>query len=67
MIPTWACGQPDCAEALRLRATLGRADLKLMYNVNAEFASSLDTRPIALRAQSAVFSSLADVVWSPAR
>ncbi|MBC8267212.1 MAG: BtpA/SgcQ family protein [Rhodospirillaceae bacterium] len=54
--------EPNCAEALRLRSTLGRNDLKLLFNINAEFASSLDTRPIGLRAQSAVFSSLADAI-----
>jgi len=54
--------QPDCAGALRLRAALGRPDLKLLFNVNAEFAGSLDDRPIERRAESAVFSSLADVI-----
>lgn len=54
--------QPDCATALRLRAALGRPDLKLLFNVNAEFADSIDSRPIELRARSAVFSSLADVI-----
>ncbi len=54
--------QPDCAGALRLRASLGRPDLKLLFNVNAEFAACLDTRPIELRAQSAVFSSEADAI-----
>jgi membrane complex biogenesis BtpA family protein len=54
--------QPDCAGALRLRATLGRPDLKLLFNINAEFAAPLDDRPIAQRAASAVFSSLADVI-----
>ncbi len=55
----WA---PDCAGALRLRRSLGRADMKAFFNVNAEFAANLDTRPISLRAQSAVFSSLADAI-----
>jgi membrane complex biogenesis BtpA family protein len=55
----WA---PDCATAARLRAQLGRRDLKLMFNVNAEFAYSLDQRPIELRARSAVFSSVADAI-----
>ena len=55
----WA---PDCAAALRLRGRVGRPDLKLLFNINAEFASPLDTRPIELRAKSAVFSSLADIV-----
>jgi membrane complex biogenesis BtpA family protein len=54
--------RPNAAEALTLRRNLGRPDLKLLFNINAEFASSLDTRPIELRAKSAVFSSLADAV-----
>ena len=54
--------QPDCASALRLRRQLGRDDLKLLFNINAEFAHSLDARPIELRAKSAVFSSLADAI-----
>ena len=53
---------PRCAEALRLRACLGRPDIRLLYNVNAEFATSLDSRPVEVRARSAVFSSLADVL-----
>lgn len=55
----WA---PDCATASRLRRNLGCADLKLLFNINAEFAYSLDARPIELRAKSAVFSSLADAI-----
>ena len=54
--------QPDAAAALRLRRHLGRPDLKLLFNINAEFAHSLDARPIELRAKSAVFSSLADAI-----
>jgi len=54
--------QPNAADALTLRRNLGRPDLKVFYNVNAEFAASLDTRPIELRAKSAVFSSLADAI-----
>lgn len=54
--------QPNAAEALRLRRDLGRPDLKLLFNINAEFAHTLDQRPIALRAKSAVFSSLADAI-----
>lgn len=53
---------PQAAEALELRAALGRRDLTLLFNINAEFATSLDPRPIAERARSAVFSSLADVI-----
>jgi membrane complex biogenesis BtpA family protein len=55
----WA---PDAATPARLRRNLGRPDLKLLYNINAEFAHSLDARPIELRARSAVFSSLADAI-----
>ena len=54
--------QPDCAGALRLRHDLGRDDLKLLFNVNAEFAAPLGGRAIEQRAVSAVFSSLADVI-----
>jgi uncharacterized protein len=55
----WA---PDCASAARLRRNLGRPDMKMLFNINAEFADSLDRRPIELRAKSAVFSSLADAI-----
>jgi len=55
----WA---PDCAGAVRLRHNLGRDDIKLMYNINAEFASPMGTRTLAQRAKSAVFASLADIV-----
>jgi uncharacterized protein len=55
----WA---PDCAGAFRLRRNLGRSDLKLLFNINAEFAHSLDARAIELRAKSAIFSSLADAI-----
>src|SRR5271169_465753 len=53
---------PNGADAVKLRSLLGRADLKLLFNINAEFAYSLDARPIELRAKSAVFSSLADAI-----
>ena len=55
----WA---PDCATPARMRRNLGRRDLKLLFNINAEFAHPLDQRPIDLRARSAVFSSLADAI-----
>lgn len=54
--------QPDAARALRLRHDLGRDDLKLMFNINAEFAAPVGDRPIEARARSAVFSSLADAI-----
>jgi len=52
----------DCATPARLRHDLRRDDMKLLFNINAEFAYSLDERPIDLRAKSAVFSSLADAI-----
>jgi len=55
----WA---PDAGEALRYRRRLGRHDLALLYNVSAEFAWSLDRRPLADRARSAVFSSVPDAI-----
>jgi len=54
--------QPDCASAAKLRRNIGRQEMKLLFNINAEFAHSLDQRDIALRAKSAVFSSLADAI-----
>ena len=53
---------PDCATSLRIRRHLDRRDMKLLFNINAEFAHALDQRPIELRARSAVFSSLADAI-----
>lgn len=54
--------QPDAAGAARLRRNLDAENIKLLFNINAEFAFSLDQRPIELRAKSAVFSSLADAI-----
>ncbi len=54
--------RPDAARALRMRHDLGRDDLRLLFNVNAEFASPVGSRAIEARARSAVFSSLADAV-----
>jgi membrane complex biogenesis BtpA family protein len=53
---------PDCDGALHARRNLDVPNLKLLYNINAEFSASLDTRPIELRARSAVFSVLADAI-----
>lgn len=55
----WA---PNAARPARMRSNLRCDDLKMFFNINAEFAYSLDQRPIGLRAKSAVFSSLADAV-----
>ncbi len=53
---------PDAGAAMRYRNRLGRDDLAMLYNVSAEFADSLDRRPLADRARSAVFSSIPDAV-----
>ena len=53
---------PDAGRALRYRDRLGRGDLVMLYNVSAEFAGSLDPRPLPDRARSAVFSSIPDAV-----
>ena len=55
----WA---PDAGAALRYRDHVRRPDLALLFNVSAEFAHSLDTRSIADRARSAVFSSIPDAI-----
>ena len=53
---------PDAGKAMRYRNRLGRDDLLMLYNVSAEFAHSLDQRPLPDRARSAVFSSIPDAV-----
>ncbi len=53
---------PDAGKAMRYRDRLGRRDLAMLYNVSAEFADSLDRRPLPDRARSAVFSSVPDAV-----
>ncbi len=54
----WA---PDAGAARRYGARLGIAPA-MLYNVSAEFAGSLDPRPLPDRARSAVFSSIPDAV-----
>jgi membrane complex biogenesis BtpA family protein len=53
---------PDAGAAMRYRDRLGRKDCLMLYNVSAEFADSLDRRPLPDRARSAVFSSIPDAV-----
>jgi membrane complex biogenesis BtpA family protein len=52
---------PDAGAARRYGARLGIAPA-MLYNVSAEFAGSLDPRPLPDRARSAVFSSIPDAV-----
>ncbi len=53
---------PDAGAAMRYRNRLGCRDVAMLFNVSAEFADSLDRRPLADRARSAVFSSIPDAV-----
>ncbi|MFT7595204.1 MAG: membrane complex biogenesis BtpA family protein [Paracoccaceae bacterium] len=55
----WA---PNAGAAMRYRNRLGCKDVAMLYNVSAEFADSLDRRPLSDRARSAVFSSIPDAV-----
>ena len=52
----------DPAAALEYRRKIGADDVKLFFNVTAEFAAPVAPREIGLTARSAVFSSLADAV-----
>ena len=47
---------------MRRARQLDRRDLVILNNVSAEFAASLDSRPLPDRARSAVFSSIPDAV-----
>ena len=53
---------PDAGKAMRYRDRLGARDIAMLFNISAEFADSLDRRPLADRARSAVFSSVPDAV-----
>jgi len=53
---------PNAGKAMRYRDRLHRSDLAMLYNVSAEFAHSLDQRPLKDRARSAVFSSIPDAI-----
>jgi membrane complex biogenesis BtpA family protein len=52
----------DPAAALEYRRRVGADDVRLFFNVTAEFAAPIAPRDIGLTARSAVFSSLADAV-----
>jgi membrane complex biogenesis BtpA family protein len=52
----------DPAAALCYRRQLGADDIRLFFNVTAEFAAPIAPRDIGLTARSAVLSSLADAV-----
>jgi uncharacterized protein len=54
--------EPDAAALLRERRAYGADDLCVLMNVTPEFASPLGSRPVGLRARSAIVSSLADAI-----
>jgi hypothetical protein len=56
---TWTA---DAGQAMRYRERLGCSDMLMLYNVSAEFAYSLDRRPLPDRARSANFSSIPDAI-----
>ena len=53
---------PSAGEAMRFRRNIGASDVRVFFNVVPEFASSIGSRSIAQRAESAIVSSLADVI-----
>ncbi|PWB51577.1 MAG: SgcQ protein [Anaerolineales bacterium] len=55
----WA---PNAGEVMRYRRQIGAENVYVFNNIVPEFASSLGTRSLALRAKSAVVSSLADAI-----
>lgn len=54
--------ETNAGEALRYRRNIGGDNMLAMFNINAEFASTMDDRPLADIAQSVYFSALADVI-----
>lgn len=53
---------PDVGKLYRFRRSIGAQNIRVFFNVEPEFCSPLGTRTPALRAKSAVVSSLADVI-----
>ncbi|MCY0899326.1 MAG: BtpA/SgcQ family protein [Firmicutes bacterium] len=53
---------PQAGAALRHRRNLGANDVHLLFNINAEFASSIDQRALVDVARSVAFSSLPDAL-----
>jgi len=51
---------PSAGEALRYRRAIGAEKVRILFNINAEFAAPLGNRPLAEVARSVAFSSLPD-------
>lgn len=52
----------DPAESLGFRHRIGADNVRLFFNITAEFAAPVAPRPIGVVARGAVFSSLADAI-----
>lgn len=55
----WNC---EAGKAQRLRRNLSARNMLMFYNINAEFATRMDSRPIELVAKSVEFSSKPDAI-----
>jgi membrane complex biogenesis BtpA family protein len=53
---------PDAGELFRYKRKIGADNIKVLFNIEPEFCSALGNRSLALRAKSAVVSSLADAI-----
>jgi hypothetical protein len=53
---------PDAADLLRYRRMIGAENVLVFMNITPEFASTLGSRSVAMRARSAAVSSLADAI-----
>ncbi|WP_299288429.1 BtpA/SgcQ family protein [Thermoflexus sp.] len=51
---------PSAGEALRYRRAIGAEGVRVLFNINAEFAAPMGSRPLAEVARSVAFSSLPD-------
>lgn len=52
----------SAGDAARYRREIGAEDVRLLFNINAEFAAPLAPRPVAELAKSVVFSSAPDAI-----
>ena len=52
----------NAGEALRYRRMIGAEDVRLLFNINAEFASPLSPRSLGDLAKSVAFSSIPDAI-----
>ncbi len=53
---------PSAGEVFRYRRAIGAEGVRLLFNINAEFAAPLGVRPLAEVARSVAFSSLPDAL-----